>query len=300
VTCLWQAAACSDVGDSSTVPMGQGAADATVPVTGPVADAASSESASEAGVDSSSPAMPDSGAPADSVSVGTIVADAGAAESAAPSDAAVAAESGAIVDAGSEAETGATSNDAGLTSDGGGVAVDAAGAVAVQAACSAFLAANQASLMNVTNVCSPTELALWNQDGDGTCLGGAFDNGALDDTSGSDTNKECEDLPATNDPSTGLSYEQLCLNELACELGEGAGLSTTNPPASGGVPNAFCGTSTSCSTNPTGACVSQFEAAFLGATPATISGGFAAGSSPGARADALIATLVTSHVCNEN
>ncbi|MGD0679614.1 MAG: hypothetical protein ABSC94_29855 [Polyangiaceae bacterium] len=170
------------------------------------------------------------------------------------------------------------------------------------------MAANQASLENVTNVCSGTELALWNQDGNGTCLAAAFDQGALDDTSGSDSNKECEDLPATVDPTSGLTYRQLCLNELECELGEGTGLSTTTPPASGGVPNAFCGTSTSCSTAPTGLCVAQFEAAYLGAAPAKITTEFGAGCTgascasaiPGGQANALIATLVTSHSCNEN
>jgi hypothetical protein len=143
---------------------------------------------------------------------------------------------------------------------GDGTTVDSAQAVPVlglsqvnplQGACNADLAANAATNRSLSNVCTPTELAIFTRDPTGSCLNCLFyDGGCLDDAWG-DLGNECED------PLTSGTHAE-CLATLGCALDSATVLSS------------YCGANqsvTACETSALGACAAVDSAGL----PATFS-----------------------------
>jgi hypothetical protein len=310
---------CTDVGDTSATPGGDGGAgepdataigqDATEDSmlgsdsaidTGPGEDAGD-----DAAMGESSP--PDTGTVEDTgvmdtgLREDTGVADTGAVESAA--------EDASVLDAGAEdagpdatiadasADTGSAdtgSADTGSADTGSG---QDAGTGNLQTQCNAFLSANTTTLLNTSGAtCTGTERTLFAKDPTGDCLTCAFTTGCLDDTQG-DTGQECEDTGAAVDGITSGTTAQ-CITTLSCDLG----LSPVNSPApaAGLVVNAYCGDGTTTAvcetgTGPTGKCVSQITAGFpAGYTATQIVNSVAVRSDASGMANALLACLVTS------
>jgi formylglycine-generating enzyme required for sulfatase activity len=134
-------------------------------------------------------------------------------------------------------------------------------------ACSANLVANAATDQARTNVCTQTELAVYERDPTGACLNCAFQSTCLDDALG-DNNHECEDVG-----SGGILHgdEGTCLATLVCGLGlPGTGCAAPGTaPAQGGVLNAYCGTASmndciSPTPGPDGPCLVEETAGFPG------------------------------------
>jgi hypothetical protein len=149
-----------------------------------------------------------------------------------------------------------------------------------QCSCDQVLASNSA-LDLASLKCSATELVTFEKDGTGQCLGCLLQSGCFDIVG---VGNECQDQPG----GAGSTNESLCLNVLACNLGE-------NPPATPGpalglTVNAFCGpgqSSVACDTNPAGACAAQWEAAFPGQNGAQIQAEIGVTTFPGGVANSI-------------
>ncbi len=136
------------------------------------------------------------------------------------------------------------------------VAADVDAGPTVQALCNAFMVAN-ASLLPFSDVCSPTEVAIYAHDvvknpTTAPCMACALNKGCIDDTfAPTDNIYECQDGTFT---STGTTADE-CVAEVTCGLGlpstcNGASLpsdctttTTTIETTLGGiaVPNLYCG-----------------------------------------------------------
>jgi len=305
---------CTDVGDTSSTPGGDGGggeSDATSGIdstTGQdaaedstlVEDSATDTGAGEDAADatmSAESSTPDAGTIEDTGVTDTGshedagVADTGTVDSA-PED--TGAPDAGVIEAGQDAalaDTGVA--DTGVADTGSG---HDAGGGDLQSECNAYLSAHTAMLLNSSGTtCTGTEETLFAKDPDGTCLACAFTTGCLDDTNG-DTGQECEDTGVGIGITSGTTAE--CISTLSCDLG----LSPVNSPApaAGLVVNAYCGDGTTTAmcetgTGPSGKCISPIAAGFPAGYSATqIVNSIAVRSDASGMANALSACLVTS------
>jgi hypothetical protein len=140
--------------------------------------------------------------------------------------------------------------------------------VSNQTACNNYLVAN-AALGPFSNVCSATELTLWEKSP--ACLGCSISKGCVDGAGF--PGFECNDATYATGITggAGSTAETECVATLSCDIGVSPVASPG--PAKGIVTVAFCGVGVSnsvCNTNPTGACVTQWIAGFNGTSDSAI------------------------------
>jgi hypothetical protein len=218
----------------------------------------------------------------------TFVEDASVADGNAPD--APMAEGGA--DAPNETTTTSDASDAGSDAgtDGGSCTPPAG----LQNACNAYALTDASAFNNSSGgTCTGTELALYQVDGTGSCLGCGWVHGCLDDTVGDGPN-ECEDTGTTGSIMTGTTAE--CLATLKCGLGLPSNTCgpSVNPPAHGLALDAYCGaetTSACTSSGPIGTCAAQETAGFGSLTPSNIVNNFGKRLYASGMANALMTCL---------